>query len=111
MNKNDRMRAFSLRCDGCTWDEISKVLGYESSTIARDIHSVIEKGVHTPQIIYPKLLAFVLMKCDGSIENFARQLGVHPHRLRRVLVYGDQPSERMINIVTEYTKLKGAFDI
>lgn len=105
MNKTERMRAFSLRCDGKTWGAISQDLHYDPQTIRKDLQSVLEKSPHCPVIVYPALAQYICKNYAGSIEKFAAAMRVSPHRLRRVLVYGDKPAESLICKVTEATGL------
>lgn len=95
MNKDDRVRAFSMRCDGMTWTQIGSVLRYDPTSVYRDLHRVLEKPPHSLHIIYPAIEQYITDNCNGSIEVFAHSMQVSPHRLRRVLVNGDPSSERL----------------
>ena len=95
MNRQDRVRAFSMRCDGMTWAQIGAALNYDPQTIAKDLHAVLEKRPRALRIRYPTIRNHILTQCCGSVEIFAGELGVSPYRLRRVLVYGDAPSETL----------------
>ena len=101
MNKADRLRAFALRCDGLTWEQIADELHYDAQTIAKDLQQVVEKMPHIPAVIYPAILAHIVDAHGGSVEQFAVALGVSPHRLRRVLVHGDEPSESLQQKIAE----------
>ena len=105
MNKNDRMKAFSMRCDGKTYAEIGRTLHYDPTTIRDDLQGVLEKPPHFPVIIYPAIARYICRTYNGSIERFAAALHVSPHRLRRVLVYGDKPGESLICKLTEATEM------
>jgi len=105
LTKTERMLAFSMRCDGHSYGEIAEVLHYDQRTIAKDLHAVLEKEAKVPPILFPALREYVRDKCEGSIETFAGQMRVSPHRLRRVLVHGDAPSEHLLNKITEITNL------
>lgn len=89
MNKADRIRAFSMRCDGMTWREIGRAMNYDGQTIAKDLHTVLEKRRRIPEVRYPAIKEFMLQECSGSLSALAARMGVSPHRLRRVLVHGD----------------------
>ena len=95
MNRQDRIRAFSMRCEGMTWAQIGAALNYDSQTVAKDLRSVLDRQPRVPAILYPRLKGYVRENCQGSVGAFAGQLGVSPYRLRRVLVHGDPPSERL----------------
>lgn len=105
MNKSDRMRAFSMRCDGMTWEQIGGAMNYDARAISRDLQSVMEKPPRMPAILYPAVKEFVRQRCFGSIEVFANIMRVSPHRLRRVLVHGDKPTEALIQKIAESTGL------
>lgn len=105
MNKTDRIRAFSMRCDGFTWQDIAEALNYDATTVREDLQSVMEKTHKRPCIIYPALRRIICKQYGGSIERFASALHMSPHRLRRVLVYGDKPTESIIHKVSAGTGL------
>lgn len=103
MNKDDRMRAFAMRCEGKTWVQIAEALNYDETTVRDDLHAVLERQKHCPRIIYPALAKYICRNHDGSIERFAVSMQASPHRLRSVLVYGEFPSESLINKITTIT--------
>lgn len=105
MNRRDRIRAFTMRCDGMTWTQIGAALNYDPQTVAKDLHTVLEKRPRTPRIRYPAIRDHVQQRCSGSVEIFAGQLGVSPYRLRRVLVYGDTPSDSLRQKILAATDL------
>lgn len=105
MTKADRIRAFSLRCDGMTWEQIGQIMNYDPQTIAKDLHSVLEKMPRVPDLKSAALKAFLLQNCSGSVEKFAAMLGVSPYRLRRVIVYGDAPGKNLRCKILEATGL------
>lgn len=112
MTRRDRLRAFALRCDGMTWVQIGSILHYDAQTVAKDLRSALEKPPHTPNIIYPAIKRHVQQNCRGSVEIFARQLGVSPYRLRRVLQGIDRPSAALLRKILTATSLSeaAAFD-
>ncbi len=91
MTTPERIRAFSLRCSGATWEEIGAVLHYDPRTVARDLRGVLEKHPKQPAILYPAIRQYIRARFAGSIESFAREIHVSPHRLRRALLEGDAP--------------------
>lgn len=105
MNKSDRIRAFAMRCDGSTWEQIGQAMSYDGQSVAKDLHTVLKKAPRRPAIRYPALANYVLTHCGGSIEVFARGMHVSPHRLRRVLVHGDEPSGSLCQKLLEATGL------
>jgi hypothetical protein len=103
MNKEDRMKAFALRCDGFTWAQIAERLNYDETTVRDDLHTVLDKQKKCPRIIYPALAKYICQNHAGSIERFAISLQASPHRLRLVLVCGEFPSESLITKITTTT--------
>lgn len=99
MTTAERIRAFSLRCSGATWEEIGAILHYDGRTVARDLRSVLEKHPKQPAILYPAIRQHIRARYAGSIEGFARDLHVSPHRLRRALLEGDAPESMRQKIV------------
>ncbi len=95
MNRDDRIRAFSLRCDGMTWEEIGQVMHYDGQSVAKDLRSVLEKRPRIPDVRSPAVRDYLVRECSGSLPELAARMGVSPYRLRRVLVYGDQPTQHM----------------
>ncbi len=99
MTASERIRAFSLRCSGATWEEIGEILHYDARTVARDLQSVLNKRPRSPAILYPAIRQYVRARYAGSIEAFARDIHVSPHRLRRALLEGDAPESMRQKIV------------
>lgn len=106
MNNEDRKKAFAMRLNGATYEEIAEALHYDPGTVARDLKLVLERKARQPKIMYPAILDYVQRHCSGSIEVFARRMGVSPHRLRLVLVHGAMPSEHMLTKVSEQMGMK-----
>jgi len=108
VNRRDRIRAFTMRCDGMTWTQIGTALNYDPQTVAKDLHSVLEKRPSSARIRYPAIRSHIQRESNGSVEVFAGQLGVSPYRLRRVLIYGDAPSESLLRKLLDATGLTEA---
>lgn len=105
MNKADRVRAFSMRCDGMTWEEIGRTMNYDGQSVAKDLRSVLEKRPHIPDVRSPAVKEVLLRECSGSLSVLAARMEVSPYRLRRVLVYGDTPSAAMRKKLLDATGL------
>lgn len=105
MKQEERIKAFALRCEGKTWAQIGEILHYDEQTVSKELHTVIEKQPSRPAIRYPYLKEYVHRRCGGSIVVFARQMGVSPYHLRRVLVHGDSATPRLRNKIQMATKL------
>ena len=48
MNKEDRMKAFSLRCEGLTWAQIAELMNYDETTIRDDLQAVMARHPKCP---------------------------------------------------------------
>ena len=92
MTRDERIRAFVLRCDGWSWERIAAELHYDPKTVVRNLQTVLHQPTRPPAIRYPAIRNHVLLNCSGSVGVFARSLGVSPYRLRRVIVHGDPPA-------------------
>ena len=105
MTRKDRLTAFSMRLDGMTWAQIGKCLSYSPGAVSKDLHRVLEKEQAAPVLLYPNLQRYMEKQCYGSVEAFAHAMHVSPHRLRCVLIYGDEPAESLVQKITEATGL------
>ena len=92
MTRDESIRAFTLRCDGWSWERIAADLHYDPKTVARNLQSVLRQPPRPPAIRYPAIRSHVLQNFGGSVEAFARGMGVSPYRLRRVIIHGDPPA-------------------
>ncbi len=92
MTRDERIRAFSMRCDGKSWEQIAAALHRDPRGVARDLQSVLQRPTRHPTIRYPAIRDHVEMNHSGSVEAFAHSMGVSPYRLRRVIIHGDTPS-------------------
>lgn len=105
MTKDDRVRAFSMRCDGMTWEQIGEALHYDGGSIAKDLRAALDAPKRAPHVRYPAISRFLEERCGCSIQIFSGMIGVSPHRLRRVLVYGDAPSKSLRQKIAQATGL------
>lgn len=95
LNKEDRIRAFALRCDGASWDEIGKALHYTGTNVAQDIQCVVSRGGRVPKIIYPEIKRYIIDNCGGSIEKFAASIHSSASTIRPILVHGEEPGRHV----------------
>jgi len=93
----ERLRAFALRCEGMTWEDIGALMHYDPKHVAKELHTIVEKMPHQPDIIFPEVAAAVRDRYGNSIENLAVIMHVSPHRLRRVLTGRDAPTETLVD--------------
>lgn len=95
MTKDERMRAFALRCEGATWEEIGEILHYTGNAVCQDIHRIVDRKPSLPKIVYPNIYKAMCKNYGGSISQLADAMHVSPHRLRRVLLGDDAPTENL----------------
>ena len=108
MEQEERIKAFTLRCEGKTWAQIGEILHYDEQTVSKDLHGVIKRlPKRRAGIRYPRLREYVKQQCNGSITVFAGQMGVSPYHLRRVLVHGDKASPKLSSKIQAATELTG----
>lgn len=94
MTRAERLRAFAMREAGASYEEIGAALNYDAQTVAKDLRRVLDKQ-RVVKILYPAVAAYVETECAGSVEQLAHSLTVSPHRLRQVLYYGKQPTQKL----------------
>jgi len=95
LTRDERIRAFALRCDGATWEQIGRELHYEPNTVRTDLLNVVKRGSRIPAVLYPAVRRYLLRRHSGSINAFAKDLHVNPHELRKVIVYGAPPGKTL----------------
>lgn len=103
MNNPDRIRAFAMRCDGASWEEIGEALHYTWGAVRHDLFSVVQRGGRSPNILDPRIRAYVVSNCNGSVNAFAAQLGVCQSHLSRVLARTARAGEALRNKVLDAT--------
>ena len=101
MTREERIKAFSMRLDGCSWQEIGKKMGYEPATVFGDVSRCIHKKRRNLPIVYPALCEICVHQFDGSISKMATAMGVSDSTLRNQLNGTCPPSGNTIRIVTE----------
>ena len=94
MTRDERLRAFALREAGASYEEIGEALNYDAQTVAKDLKRALEFQRVT-KIVYTAVAEYAEKECGGSVERLAHALGVSPHRLRQVLYYGKQPTQKL----------------
>lgn len=97
--------AFIYRTDGMTYEQIGEKMNYDPSAVEKALQRTLGKPPRRPRIKYPRLAAYMEETQYGSIEAWATDMRTSPHRLRRVLVWGDPPSETLVQKITKATGL------
>lgn len=103
MTRDERIKAFTMRIDGYSWEDISKAVGYESATVFGDLTRCIRKKRRPVSIVYPAIREICYQRFDGSITKMAYALGMSDSTLRDQLNGTCQPSGRTIrNILSAF---------
>ena len=105
MDRTDRIKAFRMRMDGSSWDEIGDELGYEPSTVYNDLRNCMKRPPRQPNIRFPGLRRYVMEECGGSISVLADRCGLSVNSLYASLGNGHKtnPSFDIIRAITSTT--------
>lgn len=72
MTNEERMKAFSMRLDGCSWEKIAEELHYSTSTVAHDIVNCVNGHRRsTCPCIYPAITKVLQQEYYGSISRLS----------------------------------------
>lgn len=112
MTRGEERRAFELRQDGYTWEEIGEALHYNGQTVRDALLSIVSEPRSCRAIPYPKLREYINTECGGSIKLFAARCEVSRATAYRVLLRGEYASPRFIEKIYQVTGLnrKEAFE-
>lgn len=75
MTRNERIKAFTMRVDGCSWQEIAKEIGYADSTIRYDLQACVRVPPRPPSVLYPVIRKYIVDNYGGIVKNFALDVG------------------------------------
>ena len=80
MTKQERMKAFEMRLDGCNWTQIGRALGYASTTVQQDLTGCIMAKPRQVNCVYPAIKRAIVDDYGGSVSAFADACGMsHSH--------------------------------
>ena len=105
MTRKDRIRAFCLRLDGCSWRQVGAALGYDARAVQRDLERMVRRGQRRPRTPYTALARFIMQECGGSIKEFARLCGVPYSTMYAVLTEERAPGEGTLERILATTGL------
>lgn len=105
MTRKDRIRAFCLRLDGCSWRQVGHALGYDGRSVQRDMERVVRRPQHRPRTPYTALARFIMQECGGSIREFARMCRLPYSTMYAVLSEERAPGEATVERILETTGL------
>lgn len=104
MRTQDRLRAFELRANGLTWEEIGERLNYDGSTVSKDVHRVVNDGPRLVPLPQP-LADYMDAYCGGKLNVLAHQLEISPTWLRKVFRGQAKPSPALRERLARLTGL------
>lgn len=104
MTNDERIKAFTMRLDGKTWEEIGDVLHYAPCTARADIVRCINAAPRKIRCCYPAIRR-VIIDQYGSIRNFSAVCGFHSNTIRLVLSGRCRPSRRVADAILAATGL------
>ena len=76
MTKQERMKAFEMRLDGCNWTQIGRALGYASTTVQQDLTGCIMAKPRQVNCVYPAIKRVIVEEYGGSVSAFADACGI-----------------------------------
>ena len=91
MTKQERLKAFEMRLDGCNWSQIARAVGYSSTTVHQDLLGCVMTRPRLVNCAYPAIRQIITDQYGGSVSAFAAALGMtqgdvlHPLRQARGL--------------------------
>ena len=84
MTNEERLRAFTLRLEGETWEDIGTALGYRGESVSQDLAACLRR----PRLIrsvYPELAMLIRQDYGGCIRDFALACGIRPNLMYDLL--------------------------
>lgn len=90
MENSTILRAFKLRVEGKSFEEIGYVIGYSADTVERNLSGVLKgKTCRRVKVLksreYPKLAEYITTRHDGFAARFSEKCGVSVTSLKRAL--------------------------
>ena len=72
MTKQERMKAFEMRIDGCNWTQIGRALGYASTTVQQDLMGCIMAKPRQVNCVYPAIKRVIVEEYSRLIANLRK---------------------------------------
>ena len=85
MTKNDRMKAFSMRLEGYSWQEIGRAIGYTGNTVRQDLTACLMVTPRQVRCAYPVIRRIIEDEYDCNIKSFAAACGMSDGAMRYTL--------------------------
>lgn len=105
MTKEEMIRAYAMRLDGESWDEIGKALKYTGVSVYCALLASIQSNPRQGTVIYPVLRELIETKYHGRINEFIRDLGMPKSTTRNILKGISQPSKQFLMALENKTGL------
>lgn len=105
MTRQERMKAFEMRLDGKSWDDIAAVLGYTTNNVRIDIIHCIRYTPRQITCVYPAIRQYITANCYGSAHQFARDCGVPYSTMGNILNGRHTPSLETATAILQATGL------
>ena len=76
MTKQERLRAFAMRLDGCSWSQIAQAVGYSSTTVHQDLLGCVMTRPRLVNCVYPVIRRIITDQYGGSVSALAAAPGM-----------------------------------
>lgn len=105
MTKEEMIRAYAMRLDGESWEEIGKALKYAGVSVYCTLLASIQSKPRQGTVIYPVLRELIETKYHGRINEFVRDLEMPESTTRNILKGISQPSRQFLTALEGKTGL------
>lgn len=105
MTKEEMIRAYAMRLNGASWEDIGKALKYAGVSVYCTLLASIQSKPRQGTVIYPVLRELIETKYHGRITEFVRDIGMPESTTRNILKGIAQPSEPFLRAVENKTGL------
>lgn len=92
MTNQERIRAFTMRLNGATWQEISRAIKYNPVTIRDDLLRCVRYAPRQSSVIYPVIRDYIAVNYGGTVGAFATDCGISYNVMYSALTGRTRPS-------------------
>ena len=85
MTNQELQKAFIMRLNGKTYEEISKELYYSASSIRDSLDSIVHNGPRVCSTVYPRLNDCIAWNYGGMVMKFAYACGIRASTMYALL--------------------------
>lgn len=105
MKKEDKVLAYSMRLDGCSFREIAEKLGVTKQAVQQAIPSIEKRAIkEIPDCVYPNIYAW-MKKRMVSVKDFSTLCNVAYVTIRRTLSGETTLNKTTIDKILEVTEM------